>query len=175
MIKLRVMCGAMISNNSDFLMMKRAENRAFAPGLWGLVGGHAEPEEINDPLAACLREVFEETGITQDGFNNLKLRYIAYRRADDEIRVQYIFVGEAKFRSFIDKTEEGTLYWIAKTQLHELPMSFTLKKAIEHYILFGRETDAVYLGTATEQEGQPLMKWMTVDNWGGMSELVPVK
>lgn len=42
--------------------MKRAPGRAIAPGVWSCVGGHIEPNELNNPLSTCLREVFEETG-----------------------------------------------------------------------------------------------------------------
>ena len=61
MITLRNGVAAFLQNNGSYLLMKRAENRGIAPGVWSGVGGHIEPNEINDPLAACYREIEEET------------------------------------------------------------------------------------------------------------------
>ncbi|QHQ60211.1 NUDIX domain-containing protein [Anaerocolumna sedimenticola] len=66
MIKLRNMATAYLMNRNEFLLMKRAAGRNLAPGLWAGVGGHLEPEELNSPKEACLREIYEETGITQE-------------------------------------------------------------------------------------------------------------
>lgn len=47
---------------SRVLMLKRSPDRKLAPDLWTGVGGHIEPDEINDPKSACYREIYEETG-----------------------------------------------------------------------------------------------------------------
>jgi 8-oxo-dGTP diphosphatase len=173
-MKLRVMAGALICNGEDCLIMKRAENRKFAPGLWGLVGGHAEPEEINDPKTACLREVFEETGINADRLENLLLRYIACRQAKDEIRIHYFFTAEVKSREYEDKTDEGMLFWIPQCKLTELSMSFTLKKAIEHFLSHDRNSMTVYLGGVTEVSGMAVMRWIPLTAMAGMADLMPL-
>jgi 8-oxo-dGTP diphosphatase len=53
---------AFLKRGDDYLLMKRADNRKIALGVWSAVGGKLEPYELNDPQAACLREVQEETG-----------------------------------------------------------------------------------------------------------------
>ena len=67
-------------------MMKRSKSSRIFPDFWVPVGGHMEPDEINDPLKACLREVYEETGIKENNLKDLELRYITVRRKD--IRIQ---------------------------------------------------------------------------------------
>ena len=80
MIKLRNMATAYLMSGSEILLMKRAAERKLAPGLWAGVGGHLEPDELNNPMEACLREIYEETGITQEQLTDIKLKYIVVRR-----------------------------------------------------------------------------------------------
>lgn len=44
--------------------LKRSEDRSLAPNLWTGIGGHIEDNEHNAPQDACLRGIYEETGIT---------------------------------------------------------------------------------------------------------------
>lgn len=48
---------AFLRHGDKYLLMKRAPNRKAAPDVWSGVGGHMECDELNDPQAACLREV----------------------------------------------------------------------------------------------------------------------
>ena len=79
-INLRVLSGAFIIEGNDYLMMKRADNRRIAPGMWGGVGGHAEPNEVNNPKLTCLREIYEESGIEEKDLKKLDLRYIVHQQ-----------------------------------------------------------------------------------------------
>jgi 8-oxo-dGTP diphosphatase len=76
MITLLNGAAAFLRKGNDYLLLKRADNRDFAPGLWGGVGGKFEPGELNNPQAAILREIREESGIAEGDINNLTLRYI---------------------------------------------------------------------------------------------------
>ena len=60
MITLRNGVAAFLWNDGNYLLMKRADNREIAPGVWSGVGGHMRPNEINDPLSACYREIKEK-------------------------------------------------------------------------------------------------------------------
>ena len=46
MITLRNGVAAFLQNGGNYLLMKRADNRKTAPGVWSGVGGHIEPHEI---------------------------------------------------------------------------------------------------------------------------------
>ena len=169
-MRLRMMAGAFIINGKDYLMMKRAENRKLAPGMWGPVGGHVEPYEINDPKAACFREIYEETGLEEKDVDKLDLKYIIFRREKDEIRLHHIFIGRTKTIHYEDKTDEGKLYWINEDELLEKTMSFTVRKALEHYIEFGNKTNEVMVGTVSADDNKPYMNWNSLDSWEGMIE-----
>jgi len=168
-MRLRMMSGAFIINGKDYLMMKRAEDRKLAPGMWGPVGGHVEPNEINDPKAACFREIYEEAGIEEKDFEKLNLKYIIFRREKDEIRLHYIFVGVTKVTNYEDKTDEGKLHWIKEDELLEKTISFSVRKALEHYIELGHNSNEIIVGTVSAENNIPKMNWNSLDSWEGMT------
>jgi 8-oxo-dGTP diphosphatase len=166
LITLRVMAGAFLMNGNDFLLMKRSPEKQFYPGLWASVGGHAEPGEINDPQAACLREINEETGISEKELSGLALRYIVLRRAKDEIRVSYVYFGEANTRSVIGN-DEGELHWIGRDELLDRPMSAMNELILERYLAVGPEKD-VMVGALTKQSGEAEIGWLPLSAWEGL-------
>ena len=113
-MKVRVIAGAFIIEGNDYLLMKRAHTKKIAPGMWGGVGGHAEPNELNSPKKTCLREIYEETGIEETDFKDFNLKYIIIRRNREEIVLMYYFIALSKIRLYEDKTLEGKLHWINK-------------------------------------------------------------
>jgi 8-oxo-dGTP pyrophosphatase MutT (NUDIX family) len=54
---------ALIFCEGKILMLKRADNKKVDPGLYAGIGGKVEPHESF--YAALLREIKEETGITE--------------------------------------------------------------------------------------------------------------
>lgn len=164
MITLRVMATAFLSNGSDMLLMKRSANRKLAPGMWAAVGGHVETYEINTPENACLREVYEETGLCREDIINLKLRYIVLRRKHDEIRVQYIYFGEA-IRKDVGKTEEGELFWIDFGNVPDLEMTPSINYVLKHYFEIGISNENVYTGTVSEADSKPVMNWAILKDY----------
>jgi 8-oxo-dGTP diphosphatase len=82
--------GIFLKQNGYYLLMKRSPEKKIAPGVWSCVGGHFEPDELNDPLATCLREAREETGILADRIFNPELRYIIIRRKEKTIWQTYV-------------------------------------------------------------------------------------
>jgi 8-oxo-dGTP diphosphatase len=138
----RNMAAAFLTCNNKLLLMHRDMNRTLAPGMWAAVGGHMEPEELSDPEAACLREVREETGITPEAIRDLRLRYVVLRRVDDEIRVTYYYFGELTREVPLAETSEGTLHWIDADKLPELPMTFSVRCILDHW-LRSRDSDCV--------------------------------
>ena len=146
MITTRNMAVAFLINNDDFLLLKRSESRKFAPGVWAGVGGHIEPEEINAPYAACTREIFEETGISEEDIEGLRLHYILIRRSADEIRISYVFFGHTNTRVIID-SDEGKLSWIQKDDLFQRNLSVMNRVALTHYVNNNSTDEIVYVGT----------------------------
>ena len=168
-MNVRVLSGAFIIEGQDFLMMKRAENKKIAPGMWAGVGGHSEPSEINNPKAACIREIYEETGIEEKNLEKLELRYIILRRDKAEITLIYYFIGLACTRYYEDKTQEGKLYWISESELMDRPMSFEVRKMLEHYRETGYRNCDINVGTVSTAENEPTMNWNTLKVWEGLT------
>jgi 8-oxo-dGTP diphosphatase len=167
-MNIRTISGAFIIEGNDYLLMKRADTKRIAPGMWGGVGGHAEPCELNSPKATCLREIFEETGIEEKDFYNLNLRYIIIRRNKAEITLIHYFIAFSRIRHYEDKTQEGKLYWINESELLNRPMSFEVRNMIEHYTKVGYKSNEINVGTVSFIENRPIMNWNSLDAWEGI-------
>ena len=165
----RVLAGAFIIEGDSFLMMKRADTKKIAPGMWAGVGGHVEPDEINNPKATCLREIYEESGIEEKHFKKLDLKYIVLRRDKAEIALIYYFIGSVGTRNYEDKTQEGKLHWINEGQLFDRPMSFEVRNMLEHYRKVGHISNDIYVGTFSVVENKPVVKWNSLDAWEGIT------
>ncbi len=168
---LRNVATAFLLNDNDVLMMKRAAHKKIAPGYWYGVGGHLEPNELNDPTAACIREVWEETKIEAAQISGFKLRYIVMRRSRTEIVINYFFFGWAETRE-ITANEEGTLHWVPRPEALKRKLFPAIGLTLQHYfetenILLenGLEPDNVEFGMVTLAEGQPAIQWLDVLDW----------
>lgn len=167
-MNVRILSGAFIIEGNNYLMMKRADTKRIAPGMWGGVGGHAEPSELNSPKITCLREIYEETGIEEKQFKKLDLRYIILRRDKMEITLLYYFIGFIGTRYFEDKTQEGKLHWINENELLNRPMSFEVRKMLEHYSEAGYTKSNINVGTVSAIDNKPTMNWNSLDGWEGI-------
>ena len=163
MIKLRNMACAYLFNSNEVLMMKRSSKSKLLAGFWAPVGGHMEPDEINNPTAACLREIHEEIGLVEDEIQNLTLKYITVRRKDDEIRVQYIHFGTTSVRN-LKECDEGELHWINQSDIFELNMSVTNMNALEHYFKTGKDCSNIFVGVVEVSKGMPIINWTVLDS-----------
>lgn len=163
MIHLDCSAAAFLKRGDEYLLMKRSPKKRIAPGVWSAVGGHLEPHELNDPHAACLREIEEETGIHSADVLNLRLRYIIIRRAKDVIRHSYIYFGETDAEPSVI-TDEGSLHWIAEDELLHRTYTTTFQRMLEHY----RQTpdeQRVFVGAAEKCNGRCQMVWTAVEDF----------
>jgi 8-oxo-dGTP pyrophosphatase MutT (NUDIX family) len=69
------------------LLLYRIGSRVVQPS-WCNIGGHFESYELNNTKACALREVFEETGITESDITNLTFKYITLRNKNQEINLK---------------------------------------------------------------------------------------
>jgi 8-oxo-dGTP diphosphatase len=56
-----VLVGAATVYDGQFLLLRRSTRETFLPDVWGIPAGQVNHHE--DPRTACLRELYEETGL----------------------------------------------------------------------------------------------------------------
>ncbi|MEK4970014.1 NUDIX domain-containing protein [Cytobacillus sp. FSL M8-0252] len=158
------MAVAFLTNrNGEVLLLQKPSTHAFLPGKLVPIGGHMEPDELNDPERAIIREVQEETGLILE---KLQLKYIVHRlKADEnEIRVQYVFFASLKENGPIISGEEGELCWIRMKNLEKENVSETSRAIASHYNEH-LENELIYTGTMKSDNGKPTITWSVLEDW----------
>jgi 8-oxo-dGTP diphosphatase len=163
MITLLNGAAAFLRKGNDYLLLKRADNRNFAPGIWGGVGGKFEPGELNNPQAAILREIHEESGIVESDITNLTLRYILMHRKGDVIWQSYIYFGETNADPSV-VTDEGTLHWIPEDELLNRQFTVTFTHMLRHYLAH-KDEERVTVGAAENMGSECVMRWTVIDGF----------
>ena len=143
------MASVYLRKDDQILLLFRQGN-SIVNNLWiGSAGGHFEVNELNDAKTCVLRELSEELNITEASISNLSLRYITLRYADDEIRQNYYFFADLTgFTTEELRSNEGILRWFQLHELGSLPMPFTARYMIDHYLAVGQFNDVLYGGIA---------------------------
>ncbi|MGG7163526.1 NUDIX domain-containing protein [Clostridium ihumii] len=148
---LRNMTSIYIINNDKILLLYRIGSRVVSPS-WCGIGGHFEKEELNNPKACVLRELLEETGITVNDVEPVKLKYITLRNKNNEIRQNYYYFTTLINKNIkIDSCNEGILEWVSTDQILEKEMPFTAKECLKHYLSTGKNNDKTYAGIITNK------------------------
>jgi len=101
---------AFLSCGGRYGFLRRADDRAHYPGLWTGLGGRVEPHETADTTAAVLREIEEESGLTDSQIEDLRLRLVGVRRDGNHSEMLLFYSGRAT-RAPNVVSREGTLEW----------------------------------------------------------------
>ncbi len=107
-----------IENDDKYLMLHRVKKENdINKDKWVGLGGHFEEGE--SPDECVLREVMEESGLKLISY---KLRgFITF--VSDEWGTEYIFLYTAdRYEGEVSECDEGTLEWIDKKTLYDLPI-----------------------------------------------------
>ncbi len=150
--KLRNMTALYLVEDERILLLYRMGSRVVGNSYTGTAGGHFEPEELNDPKACVLRELEEETGLTEGDITGLAMRYACMRLKNGEIRQNYYFFASLKDPKRTITSNEGALTWADINDLGGYKMPHTAKVVLEHYAKEGRFTEELY-GCLTTAEG----------------------
>ena len=123
--------GALIIKDGKFLLLKRADKRAFA-SYWTLPGGHVEENESSENAAK--REIKEET--------NLDFKPIFFKKYEEdfpefdwkaEVKIFYgKFEGDIK----IDR-ESSEFGWFSLDEIKKMNLAFNHKEIINDFIKYG--------------------------------------
>lgn len=147
---LRNMTSIYIEFNGKILLLYRIGSRV-GGSSWRGIGGHFEKDELNDPRTCVLRELLEETGITENDIGTVKLKYITLRMKNNEIRQNYYYFAELHNTKIdINECDEGTLEWVDMNEVLGRKMPFTANECLKHYLSKGKDDNKLYAGVATE-------------------------
>lgn len=146
---LRNMTSIYLTRNDQILLLYREGSRVINQVWLGSAGGHFEPQECNDARACILREMYEELGINEQQISRLSLRYVTLRYTAGELRQNYYFFADLTDSSCLPLlSNEGRLQWFPLKDIQALPMPFTAKYVIQHWLKTGRYTEQMYGGVA---------------------------
>lgn len=148
-MKLRPMTAIYLTRGDKILLLYRIGSRVVGNSYTGSAGGHIEAEEYRDPKACVLRELREETGLTEEDLMGLSLRYITMRNKNGEIRQNYYYFAALKDGASVNDSNEGRLEWHNLKALDGLPMPVTARHVVDHYLAVGRFDDKLYGGVTT--------------------------
>lgn len=146
-ITLRSMSTIYLMKEDQILLLYRQGSRVVNNVWIGSAGGHLEPEEISTPEACVLREMQEELGLSADDITPPELRYITMRMTNGEIRENHYYFARLKTDRPLT-SNEGQLRWFHLDELDGLPMAYTARYMIDHWLTTGRHTSCVYGGVA---------------------------
>lgn len=155
--KLRNMTAIYLLRGDKVLLLYRQGGRVVNDVWTGSAGGHFEKEELNDARACVLRELQEELGLTEDDIENLRLRYISFRKTKGEIRQNYYFF--AVIKEHVDDnlvSNEGLCKWFPLEDTGSLEMPLSAKYIMDHFRETGRHTEKIYLCIAHADNGDIL-------------------
>lgn len=105
-------------------MFKRSETKKTFPGFWSIPGGHIDEGE--DPLAAAIREVREETGISVTP-DTVTLKAVAIHHHLDrkEMFVAFSFAVTLPEKVNVQAdSNEGTAHWIKTSEAQRMDYVF---------------------------------------------------
>jgi 8-oxo-dGTP diphosphatase len=143
--KLRPMTALYLVDGDRILLLYRIGSQIADHSYIGCAGGHFEPSEYNDARACVLRELYEETGLSEDHLVDLSLRYMTMRLKNGEIRQNYCFFARLKDDRGLH-SPEGNLRWVPHEEIPKLYMPVSAKHMILHYLQHGRFNDTLYGG-----------------------------
>jgi len=115
-----VFAGAATVHDGLFLLLRRSARESFLPNVWGIPAGQVKQGE--DPRAACVRELIEETGLRgrilgqiddstfvseRNGieFKNVQLNYLVQAK-ECEVKLNQASHSDARWISLDDVDNE---------------------------------------------------------------------
>ncbi len=115
----------------NWLLLKRSAQKRLQPNRYTGLGGRVEADELGNLRGSVLRELTEETGLTERDVKHLTLRrMLTHNRPGEPLTVLFYFTAELKHYALPNCTE-GTLHWtlakdfaaldIIETTAHVLP------------------------------------------------------
>ncbi len=150
---IKVYIAVFLFRDDHVLLLRRSEEKAFAPGLWTGIGGRMEPQDMGNVERAALREIGEETGLSDEEVRDLKIRVVFTQPEGGNISI-VIFCTGSTDRVNVGPCKEGDLEWIELSRTSELPMIENAARALKiATVADARESLCVQFGVCSPKEG----------------------
>lgn len=124
-----------ISDGDKILLLLRRKDSDFAPFTWGLPGGHIDDGET--PIAACIREVKEETGLDisiEEGL--VFIKEVELEQGGCIYYYAYNITGEPQVSSIVLDSEEHENYqWMTTREFMDANCIYNLQENIEDFLI----------------------------------------
>ncbi len=137
--KVIIPTNVIIKKGDKFLMIRRSENKKFAPGYLFPIGGKVERQE--DPYIGAIREVKEETGLD---IANLRLECINFEKNPYKDRTEdwmtFYFSAEYTGGTIAPQEDEGQLLWLTREAILNDKLHSSLKHVIEDIFDYNKGT-----------------------------------
>lgn len=150
-ITVRNMTTIYLLKDEKILLLYRQGSRVVNNVWIGSAGGHLEAHEMSEPESCVLREMQEELSLSPDDITPPQLRYVTMRMTNGEIRQNYYYFAHLKTDQELT-SNEGQLRWFHLDELEGLPMAYTARYMIDHWLKTGCHTDCVYGGVADGEQ-----------------------
>ena len=153
----RTLC--FVLNGDDVLLMKRAAHRRVFPNRFNGVGGHIERDE--EPLAAAVREIKEETGLDVD---QVRLRAVHNIDAGEATGIMLlVFTAHSSSRAFTASEDEGTLHWIPQTDVLSLDLVEDLPRILPRVLAMAPDAPPYFAHVSYDEDDAIQMRISEVD------------
>jgi 8-oxo-dGTP diphosphatase len=125
----QVVAATAIARGATILVVRRAADDEFLPGVWELPGGKKEPGEST--VAAAMREAAEETGLQVD--IAAPCHVFDYSVSEDTLvreTVQVTFVAHPSTDTVVLSREHTEFAWIDERQLERCDVTPETRAAV---------------------------------------------
>lgn len=129
-----------------FLVMKRSDYTKVYPGIWQIVTGRHEKNEMSADCA--IREVREETGLNIKRFFAFPKVSSFYTYHNDKINLVPLFLAESEGMNVKLSNEHTEFKWLGYDDAYNTIFLFTQKEMLHYVNLFLNSNE--YFKTLTE-------------------------
>jgi 8-oxo-dGTP diphosphatase len=130
-----------IQHQDTVLVLKRSQKENH-PTIWCTPGGEIEPKQDNDPQAALIRELFEETGLS---IQPTLLHFVGkrYSRVPGWDYILYLYYLNLHIQPAIQLSEEHSdAKWVPLDQFKSLRLLTTQEEAFD--LVFSHDKKPAY-------------------------------
>lgn len=84
---------------------------------------------------------------------------------NQEIRIQYVYIGSVSENYSLIESDEGSLSWVGFKGILNFNVSATTKEIVKHYDQVGKYNEKVYVGSMKSLNKNPEITWGLLEDW----------